>query len=136
MGNILVTAKADPDLDGTACMLAYADLLNQSGQTAEGIPFGSLSIETQFFTSSQDVSISTRLNDGTGDWDKFILVDASSMAGMPKVVKSENVIEVIDHRPGTPEVEFPNAKIQVRSTISKTPRASNKLFSIFCSLRT
>ena len=112
MPGILVTAKVNPDLDGTACSLAYADLLNKLGGEAEGLMFGSPQIETQYFTEKYGIKIPSHDNDGKGDWVNFVLVDSSSMKGMPKVVKREAVIETIDHREGSPEEEFPSAQIQ------------------------
>jgi nanoRNase/pAp phosphatase (c-di-AMP/oligoRNAs hydrolase) len=46
---ILVTAKVHPDLDGTACTLAYADLLNRTGKKATGLIFGNPQSEVKFF---------------------------------------------------------------------------------------
>lgn len=109
---ILVTAKVNPDLDGVACTLAYADLLVQSGKMADGIITGSPQSEVQYFMEKQGISITLRDDNSDGEWKNFTLVDASSMKGMPKVVEADKVIEVIDHRTGEPEKEFLNAKIQ------------------------
>lgn len=113
MPKILVTAKVNPDIDGTACILAYADWLTRTGRPAEGVIFGSLQSEAKYFVERQKINIPTRPDDGKGGWEKFILVDMSSLKGSPKVVKAERVIEAIDHRSFTePAKEFPLAKIQ------------------------
>jgi len=112
MSKILVTAKVNPDLDGTSCTLAYADLLKQTGWDAEGIVSGSRQSEVKYFIEKHNIQVPTRNNEVSGNWDEFILVDASSMKGMPKVVVANKVVEAIDHRAGEPEKEFPNAKIQ------------------------
>lgn len=112
MGKILVTAKVNPDLDGTSCTLAYSDLLNQMGKDADGIVSGSPQSEVKYFVDKYNIQISTRPDDIPDNWDEFVLVDASSMKGMPKVVVADKVMESIDHRAGEPEKEFPNAKIQ------------------------
>jgi inorganic pyrophosphatase/exopolyphosphatase len=112
MTKVLVTAKLNPDLDGTSCSLAYADLLRQLGDDAEGWVTGQPQPETKYFIAKYNIKIPVRPDKSSGNWDKFILVDASSMKGMPKVVIAERVIESIDHRTGEPEKEFPNAKIQ------------------------
>lgn len=109
---ILVTAKVNPDLDGTACLLAYSSLLNQTGQPAEGWVFGQPQSEVDYFIKKLGINIPTKQETGQGTWGKFVLVDASSMKGMPKVVRAKDVIEIIDHRTSEPEKEFPNAKIQ------------------------
>lgn len=64
---ILITAKVNPDLDGTACSLAYADLLNNLGEEAEGLIFGAPQLETQYFTEKQGINIPSHINDDEGD---------------------------------------------------------------------
>lgn len=112
MTKILVTAKVNPDLDGTSCTLAYTDLLNQLGKNAEGVITGSSQSEVKYFIEKHNIQTSTRNDEEQEIWEEFILVDASSMKGMPKVVVADKVIELIDHRAGEPEKEFPKAKIQ------------------------
>jgi len=109
---ILVTPKVNPYLDGTSCALAYADLLRKTGKDAEGVIFGNPQSEVQYFIQKHSIEIPIRPDGFTSNWSEFILVDASSMKGMPKAVRPEKVIEIIDHRAGEPEKEFPNAKIQ------------------------
>jgi inorganic pyrophosphatase/exopolyphosphatase len=105
----LVTPKVNPDLDGTSCSLAYTSLL---GDSTEGIITGIPQSEVNYFVQKHHISIPTRQDTQLGSWNKFVLVDASSMKGMPKVVKSDAVVEIIDHREGEPKKEFPIAKIQ------------------------
>jgi manganese-dependent inorganic pyrophosphatase len=46
--------------------------------------------------------------------DRFVLVDASALPGLPGVVKPSHIVEVIDHRlHSRPQDEFPNARVQV-----------------------
>lgn len=111
MPKTLVTAKVNPDLDGTACSLAYAHLLNQKGIEAQGGVFGYPQSEVEYFIEKQGIKIPILSEDS--QYENFILVDASSMKGMPEVVRAENVVEVIDHRKAEAEKEFPNAKIQI-----------------------
>jgi inorganic pyrophosphatase/exopolyphosphatase len=112
MNKILVTAKINPDLDGTSCTLAYSDLLKQFGKDADGLITGSPQSEVKFFIEKRHIQIPTRSDEVSNEWNQIILVDASSTKGMPKTVKAAKVIELIDHRPGEPEKEFPQAKIQ------------------------
>ena len=113
MSNVLVTPKIHPDLDGTSCALAYAHFLREQGIDAEGIIFGSPQSEVNYFIEQHGIGIPMREENAVGEWSNFVLVDASSMKGMPQPVIAENVIEIIDHRAGgEPEKEFPNAKIQ------------------------
>ena len=111
---ILVTPKINPDLDGVACALAHADFLMQNGKNAQAVIFGSAQSEVNYFIDQHEIVIPTRPDESTGDWTQFVLVDASSMKGMPKPVIPELVIEIIDHRTSCePEKEFPNAQIQI-----------------------
>jgi len=112
MSRILVCAKVNPDLDGTACTLAYSHLLNKEGVENNGIVFGEPQSEVIYFEKVHGIKIPRHKNNEGTEWKKFILVDASSMIGIPKPVTAEKVIEIIDHRVGEPEKEFSNAKIQ------------------------
>ncbi len=108
MRDILITAKINPDMDGVACSYAYSELYG-------GIPvfFGKLLPEPEFVLNK--LKIKPRMN--IENWNgKFVIVDSSSLQGMPKIIKPENVVEVIDHRiVDINEVKriFPNAKIQI-----------------------
>jgi manganese-dependent inorganic pyrophosphatase len=110
--SILVTAKINPDLDGVSCALGYAHFLRQAGKDAEAVIFGSPQAEVRYFIEQHGMAIPAVPEDTAGDWTEFVLVDASSMKGIPKPVVADKVIEVIDHRAGEPEMEFPNARIQ------------------------
>jgi len=112
MPKTLVTTKKTPDLDGTACLLAYAHLLSTQGYDAEGIVFGNIQPETRYFIEKYGVSVPSESDDTANRWDNYVLVDTSSMKGMPSAVVADKVVEIIDHRQGSSETEFPNAKIQ------------------------
>jgi len=109
---ILITAKINPDLDGVACAYAYGRLLRAQGENAVGGIFGQMHPEAKYLIDRfnvQDV-----VYNPAGDFDKFVLVDASDMAGMPSIIRTEDVIEVIDHREEHRAYAlFPNAKIQI-----------------------
>jgi inorganic pyrophosphatase/exopolyphosphatase len=112
MKKILVTAKVNPDLDGAACTLAYSDLINKLGGNVEGVIFGSPQSEVRYFIEKHNIDINSKQDVKSDNWNEFVLVDASSMKGMPSSVVSDKVIEIIDHRKGKPEQEFPGVKIQ------------------------
>lgn len=112
MKPICITPKINPDLDGVACAYGYADLLNKQNVSAQACIFGNPQSEVQYFIKNHAIAIETFDINASSQWDAFILVDASSMKGMPHVVKAELVQEIIDHRVGEPEKEFPHAKIQ------------------------
>ncbi len=110
--SILVTAKINPDLDGLACAYAYSHFLKMQGKNATGGVFGQMHAEAAYLVDLfdiRDVALEPVV-----PFDSFVLVDASDMAGMPSVIRSEAVIEVIDHREVHRASElFPNAKIQI-----------------------
>ena len=73
MSKILVTAKVNPDLDGTSCTLAYADFLKQTGKDAEGLISGAPQSEVKYFIEKHNVSIPTRLDEISDMWGEFSL---------------------------------------------------------------
>lgn len=121
----LVTCKISPDLDGIACAYAYSRLLNQQGRnTTEGI-FGQPHVEAQYLIERfniADVNYSP-----TEPFDKFILVDSSSLKGLPEIIRPEDVIEVIDHREVQDAAQtFPNAKIQIEAVGAAATQITEK----------
>jgi manganese-dependent inorganic pyrophosphatase len=115
MGKILITAKINPDLDGVACAYAYAVFLNSVDKENEytaGI-YGQPFIEARYLLDKFNIKEGLVFNPKT-EFDKFILVDASELDGMPEVIRAHDVIEVIDHRSINRAAEiFPQAKIQI-----------------------
>ncbi|MBU1018187.1 DHH family phosphoesterase [Patescibacteria group bacterium] len=112
MSNILITSKINPDLDGFACVYAYSRLLAKQGQNVTGSIFGIPHVEAQYIIDRfhiDNINYSPH-----GFFESFILVDTSDISGMPNIVRTKDVIEVIDHRKVhiTDEL-FPNAKIQI-----------------------
>ncbi len=104
----LVTPKVNPDIDGVAAAIAYASIY-----PAEAVFFGELQPEPTFVLKKLGINVEMNVE---RVWDKFVLVDASSLRGMPEVIRGEDVIEVIDHRRvDLAQVKklFPNARIQI-----------------------
>ena len=115
MSKILITAKISPDLDGLACAFAYAKLLNKIDKDNKYVAgvYGEAHIEARYLIERFNIKEGLVLNPEI-KFDKFILVDASDLKGMPEIIRAEDVIEVIDHRKTHRANElFPNAKIQV-----------------------
>ncbi|MCF7820715.1 MAG: DHH family phosphoesterase [Candidatus Pacebacteria bacterium] len=119
MKKILITPKINPDLDGFACAYAYTKLL-QKINTDNNVKYvcgisGNFQPEVQFMINYLNIDdFFYNPDDNLKNFDKFIIVDASDIKGMPSCIKSEKVIEVIDHREKhEAEKIFPNAKIQV-----------------------
>ena len=106
---ILVVPRVNPDLDGVASALAYAELLSETGRVANWTLEGSPQAEPDILLRRFRVSVPRVLRA-----DAFILVDMSSLAGLPSFVDPAKVVEVVDHRVA-PRVreDFPNAKVQI-----------------------
>ncbi|MFZ2310309.1 MAG: DHHA2 domain-containing protein [Patescibacteria group bacterium] len=115
MSKILITPKINPDLDGVACAYAYAKLLNSLNDGNEYIAgiFGTPHSEARFLINKFQIKEGLFFNPELA-FDKFILVDASDLKGMPEIIRAQDVVEVIDHRAThqAPEL-FVNAKIQI-----------------------
>lgn len=112
MKKLLVTSYANPDIDRTACSIAYAEYLKKTGQDAVYGVFGVPQREPQFvynYLQIQPVQAEQYLKDYTN----IIIVDGSDVRWLPKEITIENVVEVIDHRAVNDADKFTNAKIQI-----------------------
>lgn len=115
MKTILITPKINPDLDGVACAYVYTKLLNtldKANKYIAGI-YGKPQSEARFLLEKFNIKDGLIFNQKM-EFDKFIIVDASDIKGMPEVIRPQDVVEVIDHR----EIHkakglFPSAKIQI-----------------------
>ena len=108
----LITSYKNPDLDGFACMYAYAEFLKKKKFNVNYKVFGIPRKEARFVIKKNSLDIK-EINE---EYDQIILVDASdkSSKGIPEGLDANKVIEVIDHRENPQANEdFPNAKIQI-----------------------
>jgi manganese-dependent inorganic pyrophosphatase len=110
---ILVTPKRDPDLDGAACAIAYAELLERTGFDAIALVDGEPDAEVRYSLNEVGwAPPSTPAPPGEGC--EVVLVDASDVLGLPSVVDPSRVVEVIDHRQHHDAARlFPRARIQI-----------------------
>lgn len=107
---IVVTPRENPDLDGTACAIAYAELLRRSGRSAVAWLSGVPDAEARFVLDRLGVPMPPQPT----AWDGVVLVDASDVAGLPAAVVPLDVVEVVDHRwPHQAAVLFPNATLRI-----------------------
>lgn len=112
MSNTLVTCFVNPDLDGTAGAIAYAELINKKDTSATAGIIGQPSEETKYvFNRFKFKDPNIILN--SDDYEKIILVDASVLSGLEDKVDPKKVIEIIDHRKINDAKVFTNAKIQI-----------------------
>lgn len=97
MADVLVTSYSNPDLDGVACAVAYAELLRKQGRDAVAGIFGEPDEEAKFVLEKNGIEPcdASRLVDEAGS---IVLVDASNLDWMDSSIDSSRVVEVIDHR--------------------------------------
>lgn len=112
MKPILVTCYLDPDLDGTAGAIAYAEFLEQSGRHAVAGILGRPHEEARYVLDRFGFAYPQMISNAD-DFDQVILVDSSDLIGLEGRVGPEKVIEIIDHRKAHHSEEFPNAKAQI-----------------------
>lgn len=108
---LLLTSYLDPDLDGTACAIAYAELLNAQNQQATAVLFGTPSKEARWVAQELHLTLPGPIPLQNA---KVILVDASDRNSLEiQGLDPSQITEIIDHRQ-THETEiFGNAKIQI-----------------------
>jgi len=105
---ILITSYENPDLDGTACIFAYSELLKKQGREVEPGIFGMPHREALFVLDKLKLSVPA-----AKAFDKVILVDASDTFGISDKINPADVIEIIDHRKMNQVEKFPNATVQL-----------------------
>lgn len=107
---VCVTARTNPDVDGVACAIAYAELLRRNEIDAWPLVDGRPDAEARYVIDALGRSPDMKeRSEGA-----FVLVDASDVRGLPKLVDPARVIEVIDHRlHHEAETLFAGARIQI-----------------------
>lgn len=112
MKAILVTSYIDPDLDGTAGAVGYAEFLQKTGRDATPGTIGKLHEESLYVLDRFKIPYPEFIP-SSDFFDAIILVDASELIGLEGKIPPEKVIEIIDHRKINDADKFPNAKIQI-----------------------
>lgn len=106
---LLVTGYTDPDLDGTACAVAYAEFLEATGRPAVAALFGTPQQEARFVLQRYGLPLPADAERLIDDCEGVILVDASDTRGISSRIDREKVVELIDHRPLHEAGAFPRA---------------------------
>ncbi|MDO8620621.1 MAG: DHH family phosphoesterase [bacterium] len=112
MKPILVTSYITPDLDGTACAIAYAEFMNKNGIEAVAGIIGGLHSEAAFVLERSGAPRPLSLADAHG-YERIVLVDTSNLSMFEGSIVPERVTEIIDHRDVHQAEQFPNAKVQI-----------------------
>jgi len=111
MERVLVTSYINPDMDGTACALAYAEFLNQTGTLAVAGLLGSPHEEAQYVAARFGITLPLIVD--AFDFDKVVLVDVSELFLLDDKIAADKVVEIIDHRLIGQLDDFKNAKKQI-----------------------
>ncbi len=109
----IVTSYTNPDLDGLACMYAYAEYLKKEGSYVNYVCFGNPRKEAQFVINkfSLEINKAEKLIEKPTE---IVLVDASdSSKGLSDEIDPDKVIEIFDHRKVHCADKFPNAKTRI-----------------------
>ena len=108
---IIVTGCEGPDLDGIACMIGYAELLNAKGIPARSKYYGNLDLETEFV---KKITNYFPVDDGSYPFGSaFVLVDTANPDIIDKNIPVNKVVEVFDHRQLVFTNKFTNAKLHI-----------------------
>ncbi len=107
---IIVTSYNSPDLDGIACSIAYAELLNRKNIPAKSVYFGTLGLEVDF-VKNYTQKLPTEEHTGEYESDiEFVLVDTADPDAIEPTIPVEKVKEIFDHRQLFFVDKFVNAK--------------------------
>jgi len=112
MRPILVTCYVNPDLDGLAGAVAYAEFLNNQGRPVQVGILGTPHDEAKYVLGRFNLT-KVKEVDNADDFNEVILVDASDLNGLEGRIDPNKVIEIIDHRRINEAEKFPKAKVQI-----------------------
>jgi manganese-dependent inorganic pyrophosphatase len=112
MKSILVTCYVNPDLDGVAGAIGYAEFSSKTGKASDVGIVGDLNDETKYVLDRFGFSYPPSITNAD-NYNEVILVDASDLTGLEGNIAPEKVIEIIDHRQIHEADKFPNAKIHI-----------------------
>ncbi|MBD3155975.1 MAG: hypothetical protein GF368_04970 [Candidatus Aenigmarchaeota archaeon] len=114
-GKILVTSYKNPDLDGTACMIAYSKLLKELGIDTESGYFGKLNPEAKYVLEKFEIPFPKKGDNIIEDSDGIVIVDNVNPDGLSDKIDLKKVIEIIDHHYSERNLleNYPNVKGQI-----------------------
>ena len=91
----VVTTYINPDMDGISLMYAYTELLRKKGEDAEYYFEGTMKKEAEIVLNKFNIRLenATRIENA----DKIVIVDTNYLTEIPKAIKKEKIVEIIDH---------------------------------------
>lgn len=108
----LITGYVNPDLDGLAGAVGYAEFLTKTGVSCETAIIGEPHDEAKYMLDRFGFAYPKQIPNAD-NYDEVIIVDASDLNGLAGKIAPEKVIELIDHRKVHEADKFPNAKVQI-----------------------
>ena len=112
MQSILVTSYVNPDLDGIASVVAYAEFLKKISKKSVAGIIGEPHFEAKYIFDRFGFSYPESIIN-TDNFDEVILIDASDLNVLEGKILPEKVVEIIDHRKVHEADKFPKAKVQI-----------------------
>lgn len=112
MKPILVTTYVNPDLDGLAGAIAYAEFLQKSGKIPKAAIMGEPHAEAKYVLDRFGFAYPETISNAD-NFDRVIIIDASDPNALAGNIAAEKVVEIIDHRKIHAADKFPNAKVQI-----------------------
>lgn len=107
---IFVASNKNPDLDGYACAIGYAEFINRTGKNGKAILLGEIDDETSFVLN---LAVISPLEKYQGEIDSdLIIVDTANLKNLGKDVDEKLLVEIIDHRRVNDASLYPWAKVQ------------------------
>lgn len=108
---LLITSYVNPDLDGTAGVIAYAEFLKAQGQKATAMLTGAIHPEAQHVLERFNISAPSELDPREAR--DLILIDTSIPKEQDPRLPLDRVREIIDHRTLHEGHLYPNATLQI-----------------------
>jgi len=97
MGKTLIFGHKNPDTDTICSALAYADLKQKLGMTAEAARLGAVNKETQYALDYFNYDAPQLIEKVAEDVDNVILVDHNEFQQSVDNIRDVHITEVIDH---------------------------------------
>lgn len=93
----IVTSYSEPDLDGTACMFAYSELLNKLGEEANYAIWNKPKQEVEIVCNIFKIKLKGLEIEKIPKNSKVVLVDLNGREQVHNNIDSEDIVEIIDH---------------------------------------
>ena len=91
----IVTTYINPDMDGISLMYAYTEFLRKKGEEADYYFEGTMKKEAEIVLNKFNIKLDNAMR--IENEDKIVLVDTNYLTEIPKAIKKENIVEIIDH---------------------------------------